>query len=67
MVKENFVIPRPAQIEMFPEKLLPNTQNKNIPKFRITGQLETDICNFADDIKGYFLIEVRFLKLYLGM
>lgn len=37
MVKDNFIMPRPCSIEMYPEKLLPNIQNKTIPRFKITG------------------------------
>lgn len=42
---------------MFPDKLLANTPNKNMPKFKVTGQIESDICNFVDDIRGFFNVE----------
>ena len=53
---------------MFPDKLLANTPNKNMPKFKVTGQIESDICNFVDDIRGFFNVEVNSLfniKIYL--
>ncbi len=62
LVKSEFRVPRPTPIEMVPEKLLPNAPNKQVPKFRIHGMLDSDICYFSDDINGYFVVEVSLIK-----
>lgn len=42
-----------------PDKLLSNSQNKSYAKFKLTGSIDSTICNFVEDFHGNLTIDVR--------
>jgi len=54
---ENNKYPRPENFRISPDKLVTGQANKPNVRFRVSGVIDTTICNFIDDFHGSLIIE----------